>query len=346
MSNMFARVCTEPVNPCLGIRRFLCGSSSSLRAACLHKRSALRVSGEDAGKFLQGLVTQDVLGSVHPVSAVQYAHILNAKGRTKYDIMIYPELQSTGASTTDYLVEADRLILADLHTMLKLYRMRAKVDFSSTDGDWKIWVVQGDVSSSISVPAGGRFGPDPRLSGFHRLALPGDEVPPGEIGVHDSVADEYLLARWRHGACEGVEELEPGEALPLEHNLDLNNGVCFKKGCYVGQELTARTHFTGVVRKRALPVRLLSGSGGDFSPGLALASRVRADGESENSGSGPGQLKRAGKLRAWFGERGIAVVPVELARTPSSTVLCAKSDANESTLAIGELSPALEKAAG
>ena len=73
-------------------------------------------------------------------------------------------------------------------------------------------------------------------------------------GTSPAESDEYTLHRILNGIAEGSLDLPSGSSLPLENNLDYMNGVDFRKGCYVGQELTARTHHTGVVRKRIVPV--------------------------------------------------------------------------------------------
>ncbi|KAL3313960.1 Iron-sulfur clusters incorporation protein [Cichlidogyrus casuarinus] len=79
-----------------------------------------------------------------------------------------------------------------------------------------------------------------------------------DLHSDDQVAKDYKKIRHRLAIPEGCDELLPGESLPLEHNADLNGSVSFNKGCYIGQELTARTRFTGVIRKRILPIRIES----------------------------------------------------------------------------------------
>ena len=82
------------------------------------------------------------------------------------------------------------------------------------------------------------------------------ERPTDASRAADSSLEAYTLRRSLLGVAETPEELVPGQALPLEASLELQYGVDFRKGCYVGQELTARTHHTGVVRKRVVPVLL------------------------------------------------------------------------------------------
>lgn len=96
------------------------------------------------------------------------------------------------------------------------------------------------------------------------------------------------------GVPEGVKDLPPGVALPLESNLAYMNGISFTKGCYIGQELTARTHHMGVIRKRLLPVH--------FSAPLPKDSIPEGAEISTESG------KSAGKFRAGGGELGIALL--------------------------------------
>lgn len=94
------------------------------------------------------------------------------------------------------------------------------------------------------------------------------------------------------GVAEGVKDLPPGVALPLESNLVSMNGISFSKGCYLGQELTARTHHTGVIRKRLLPVRLSAPLPEEYGE----AELVTPEGKS------------AGKYRAGVEESGLALL--------------------------------------
>lgn len=105
------------------------------------------------------------------------------------------------------------------------------------------------------------------------------------------------------GIPEGVCDLPPGMALPLESNLVFMNGVSFTKGCYIGQELTARTHHTGVIRKRLFPVKLEGAlPASAISPGTLVT--VTATGQA------------AGKFRAGQGRVGLALLRSETIKGP------------------------------
>jgi folate-binding protein YgfZ len=94
--------------------------------------------------------------------------------------------------------------------------------------------------------------PDPRTSSIGSRILAASII--GSTSSNDDC--HYHMMRMDQGVLEGITELPPGQCLPLEVNLDYMNGVSFSKGCYLGQELTSRTHHTGVVRKRVLPLKL------------------------------------------------------------------------------------------
>lgn len=110
------------------------------------------------------------------------------------------------------------------------------------------------------------------------------------------------------GLPEGVKDLPPGEALPLESNLVYLQGISFSKGCYIGQELTARTHHTGVIRKRLMPVTM-SAPAENLDQGAAL----------ETEGGRP-----AGKYRAGIDKLGLSLV--RLAHAKESLKLKSSDD--------------------
>jgi folate-binding protein YgfZ len=183
----------------------------------------LRVSGADATGFLQGLLTQD-MAALRP-DQWQWAALLSPQGKTLFDMLI--RLQDA-----DFLldVEADRR--AELLKKLNMYKLRAAVNISA-EADTVI--VGWDTPTPDHAAHDSRH---PRL---------------GWRGIGDAAADTtnaYRQHRWSLGIAEGARELGIDRLLWLEANANELGGVSFTKGCYVGQENTARMHHRGKVRKR------------------------------------------------------------------------------------------------
>lgn len=119
--------------------------------------------------------------------------------------------------------------------------------------------------------------------------------------------ERYALQRYSLGVPEGDEEIPQGQAMPLEFNLDVLNGVAYDKGCYIGQELVARTHYKGVIRKRLMPVQVTS-TGGYEQEGSSLpkvGARVALSSAPE-AGS-------KGTLRGLCQEKGLALLRLDAA---------------------------------
>ena len=111
--------------------------------------------------------------------------------------------------------------------------------------------------------------------------------------------NSYNTLRYKLGVSEGSSELVPGKALPLECNVDYLHGVSFHKGCYIGQELTARTHHTGIIRKRIMP--LVFNSEDTENIGCELGESIN------NFGTGKG----VGKIVSQTGNFGIGLMRVQ-----------------------------------
>ena len=273
-------------------------------------RELIQVRGEEAGDFLQGLITNDIrniqTGTIKPKS--MYALFLNKGGRVLYDTIIY----GTPEKNT-YLVECDATISNELRRHLRIYRVRRKIDIEPAHKLYQPWVV----FNPSSVEEGGTgvrvqrnisdlyITEDPRTShlGMRILAGPGHNFEylasifedGGTVAVQPpSGKDNYKTHRYRVGVGEGVDDLPPGKANPLESNCDFLNGVSFNKGCYIGQELTARVHHTGIVRKRLMPMRLTT-------PLNAKAQNVVHSAAGAN----------LGKIMGTSGERALALLRVE-----------------------------------
>ncbi|CAL1528939.1 unnamed protein product [Lymnaea stagnalis] len=220
----------------------------------LESRGVLKLSGKDTAGYLQGLVTNDVQQLVEKSPAVQYTMMLNVQGRVLYDLFLY-NITNEGGSTT-LLVDVDKSVKAELVQVLKRYRLRKKVDISDVSDQYRIWSQWSDGSSeqsNIQQPNIFSFH-DPRVPMLARRIIVTLKL--NVAGIEDRTEQDYRVQRFKLGIPEGITDLPPGNCLPLESNLDLMNGVNFQKGCYIGQELTARTYHTGVTRKRIMPIEL------------------------------------------------------------------------------------------
>lgn len=197
----------------------------------LSDRAVVRVTplaqDEDAGAFLQGLLTNDVKG---PLPA--YAGLLTAQGKTMYDLIVWP------GAERELLLDCEAAVADDLVKRLSLYRLRRKLAI----------VRDGTLSVHWSPSDQALGAPDPRLPelGYRWLAPASGDDPPAD--------GDWRAHRLRLGVAEGRAEL--GDVLWLETNAAELNGVSFTKGCYVGQENTARMNWRAKVNRRLVVVPL------------------------------------------------------------------------------------------
>jgi folate-binding protein YgfZ len=238
--------------------------------ANLPTRRLISLSGPDAAHFLQGVITSNISPSKPPSSGF-YAALLNAQGRVLNDIFIYPDPASSGQG---WLIEVDAVETEKLYKHAKRYKLRAKFDVHIIEeGEMSVWSVwQGRVGKdrnerwtphtigrgAAAAAGAGEIGcVDSRAPGMgRRLILPAGKKPLAEDSLEEVDEQVYRVQRFLKGVAEGQGEILREAALPQESNLDFMGAIDYRKGCYVGQELTIRTHHTGVVRKRILPVMI------------------------------------------------------------------------------------------
>lgn len=209
----------------------------------LPNRGVLRVVGPDAESFLQAIVTNSVV-AIPPGTAV-YSALLTAQGKFLHDFFCAPAPDGEGLLLD---AEADRL--DDLRRRLTLYRLRSKVTIDDVSGDWRVLAA---VAGGIEPVEGAAVFADPRHPGMGSRALwPAAAPLPGPSA---DFAD-YERRRIALGIPDGSRDIEVEKSFLLEHRLDELHGVDFKKGCYVGQELTARLKYRGNVRKKLFACRV------------------------------------------------------------------------------------------
>ena len=251
--------------------------------AHLADRAVLQLHGPDTKDFLQGLISNDVsdLAPGRPL----YAALLTPQGRYLFDFILHEEADGV-------LMESEAVRLEELRRRLLLYRLRSKVEIARRP-DLVVVAVWGDTDGMEPVVS------DPRLAALGRRSLlPADAVSTwmARHAVRDMGPDAYDRHRLALGVPDGSRDLIVQKALLLESNFEELHGVSFTKGCFVGQELTARTKHRGLVRKRLLPVRI---DGMAPEPGTPLLQDGREAGEMRSARDGSGlallRLEQLGK---------------------------------------------------
>lgn len=268
--------------------------------ALLPDRAVIRVSGPDRVSFLQGLVSNNI----ETITATKsgYGALLTPQGKFLFDFFVYQQDEDS------LLIECERgengERAAELFKKLRMYKLRAKAELSDVSDSHDVISVFGkDALSSLSLDATpgttGRIADgikavDPRLSDMGaRVLLPKNALAEmAAIGATESDAESYHKLRVTLGLPNGSEELEIEKSILLENGFEELGGVDFKKGCYMGQELTARTKYRGLVRKRLLPIKI---EGNSPAAGTAI---MNGD-------------KEAGIIRSVHGDGGLALIRLE-----------------------------------
>lgn len=192
-------------------------TNGTLEGTTLADRAVIRLSGEDVRGFLQGLVTNDVLGNL-PV----WAGLLTPQGKALFDFILW-------ADGADVLIDCEDTQADALIKRLSMYRLRRPITIAR-DGSLAVhWARDG-----------GAGVPDPRLAALGSRWI----APP------DGAAVGYHAHRLSLGVPEGAAELGQDKTLWLEANAVELNGVSFTKGCYIGQENTARMNYRQKVNRR------------------------------------------------------------------------------------------------
>ncbi|KAI9166766.1 putative transferase CAF17 [Paramyrothecium foliicola] len=230
--------------------------------AALPSRHLISLSGPDAAKFLQGIVTSNVVAKDgNPRGDPFYTGFLNATGRVLHDVFIYPYQRGPGlpgGSSVDraYILEVDANQSTTFRQYLKRYKLRSKISLQALSPDdatiWHAWSDEAGKVFDVASDESRIVFADPRAPGLgHRVLQLNNKTP--EIDLEQSTEDAYTVRRYLRGVAEGQDEIRREQALPQESNMDMMQGIDWHKGCYVGQELTIRTRHRGVVRKRILP---------------------------------------------------------------------------------------------
>lgn len=196
-------------------------------------RGKICVSGPDAFEFLQALVSQDLhLLDAQPMI---YACLLTAQGKFLHDFLISRDGE-------EFIIDCEGGDRAtDLHRRLGLYKLRSKLSLSCEE-NVEVYALLGmDENNSAGLP-------DPRHPHMGRRS---HTAPDGMTACDFNIWDEHRI---RLGIPDGSRDMQVEQSTLLECNIDRLHGISFKKGCYVGQELTARMHHRGLAKKHLYAV--------------------------------------------------------------------------------------------
>lgn len=258
----------------------------------LENRGLIRIEGPDARDFLQGLVSQDM----QRVTASQavYSAFLTPQGKFLYDFFCF---ELGGALILD--CEAERR--SDFFKRLSMYKLKSDVTLSDVTFDFQVFAVLNDVQKlglgdergqATVFDAGVAF-VDPRLSAMGaRVMLDKDSPAITDAGIEPGALADYERTRLERGLPDGSRDMDVDKALLLEYGFEELDGVCFTKGCFMGQELTARTRYRGLVKKRLLPVSI---DGPTPEPGAQI---MAGD-------------KQAGEMKTTQGDVGLALMRLD-----------------------------------
>ncbi|MGH6814706.1 MAG: YgfZ/GcvT domain-containing protein [Hyphomicrobiaceae bacterium] len=275
--------------------------------AVLSDRGVVRVAGTDAGKFLQGLITNDI-DRLATQPAI-HTGLLTPQGKILFEFFVVKD-------SDGFPIDIARGKIAEFVKRLTFYKLRAAVTFEDLSATVSVFAVWGD--RVPSVPAGTLAAyRDPRLHDLGERRI----LPATVTEIDGSVrrdADAYHAHRIALGVPEGGKDYAFGETFPHDANFDVLDGVAFDKGCFVGQEVVSRVQHRSAVRKRIVAI---AGAGPLPPAGTKIMAGTAA----------------IGTLGSVAGTRGLALVRLDRAE---------EAAAGGQTLMAGELPIAIERAPG
>lgn len=226
----------------------------------LPNRGVIAIGGEDRVTYLQGLVSNDVRLAT-PDKAI-YTWLMTPQGKYLFDFFIY---ETGDALLLD--VEADRI--DELLRKLKMYKLRAKISLENASDRFSVAAVFGDGADAAAgfvagaargqaaaLTGGGVIAVDPRSEKLGVRALAPRETAENLFNLPAADFADYDRLRLALGVPDGARDLVAEKSIALENNMDALGALSWDKGCYMGQELTARTKYRGLVKKRLVAVRV------------------------------------------------------------------------------------------
>lgn len=261
----------------------------------LSNRGTLAITGDDRVSFLNNLVTNEV-----SANEVRYAALLSPQGKFLHDFFIIP------AGDT-LLLDCEAARLPDLLQRLTRYKLRAQVTLADVSTSYITLALA--PLTPLTAPAAHIFA-DPRHPALGQRALVAPDWLPDlkarclQAGLPELTPDDYERHRLALCIPDGSRDMQVERAFPMDYGLDKLNAISFTKGCYIGQELTARMHHRGLVKKRLMRVAV---SGPLPPPGTPVM-------------AGPHE---AGELCSGFETQALALLRLEYISQPLTCAGCA-----------------------
>lgn len=262
----------------------------------LENRAVVTLAGEDRQAFLQGLISNDI-HKCSPERAI-WSALLTPQGKFLHEFSVVDAGDA-------FWLECEAARMMDLGQRLRRYQLRSNINldigrelsvFAVLDADPAVFGLEADRAGAATSFAGGIAFVDARLPEMGVRIIAPREAAEGafaKVGLEKADVGDYEERRISLGMPEGGADMEPEKAILLENGFDELAGVDWNKGCFMGQELTARTKYRGLIKKRLLPV--VTVEGGDLPAGEAIL----AEG------------KEVAQIRSARGRRGLALVRLD-----------------------------------
>jgi hypothetical protein len=197
----------------------------------LQNRGVLHITGPDAGKFLQSMVTNDVVKNIY-----SYNYLLTNQGRFLFDFFVYQE------AADSYFLDVNKSGLDDLQKRLMIYKLRSDFKVQDVSLEYRILYSKSAIKSDVKFSEH-----DPRYNKLGWRSL----IEASKIDQLAEIAGGlYDLDKYKYAIADGSVDLIYDRSIPVEYGAEELNAINYHKGCYIGQEVISRVKHQGVVRKK------------------------------------------------------------------------------------------------
>lgn len=305
---------------------------ATAKIALLPDRGVVSVKGDDAEKLIQGVISNDM--KLLETQTALFTAVLSPQGKIQFEVFVVK-------TSEGFLLETARDCAPGLTQHLKRYRLRAKADIEDASENYTVAAIWGGPYEPHGRGKQPVWYADPRLPemGYRELVTIGSDWALAGDAADVATQEEYHAHRIGLGVPEAGKDYPLGDTFPHEALFDQLNGVSFKKGCFIGQEVVSRMEHRGTVRKRVVPLVADTALPATGTPVVAGAVEIGLLGSVlEGRGLGLMRLDRAAEMS----EKGEALVadavPVKI-ELPAWAHFSLKPERKESKLKLGGSNP-------